>query len=133
MRTGSNRYTPIGGQDRKKPLPYDPTASIETQINSSCEKSLENLKTSYLDCLLLHTALDTLPNTVTAWKTLVALQDAGKVKHIGVSNVYDVEVLEALHHDGGKMVEVVQNRWFEGNGWDKAVLHYCRRNNIQYQ
>lgn len=63
----------------------------------------------------------------------MALQDEGKVKHIGVSNVYDVETLEALHRDGGRIVEVVQNRWHERNKWDKDVLGYCVRNNIQYQ
>lgn len=129
----SSRYTPIKGQDATKPLPYDPSSRLETQIQDSCQKSLEQLRTSYLDCLLLHSPLDTLPRTLTAWRTLMQLQDAGKVKHIGISNVYDVAVLEAMHQDGGRMVEVVQNRWFEGNKWDKAVLDYCRRNDIQYQ
>ncbi len=63
----------------------------------------------------------------------MALQDAGKVKYIGVSNSYDVSLLEALEADGGRRVQVVQNRWFEGNGWDAEVLAYCRKHGIQYQ
>ena len=63
----------------------------------------------------------------------MALQDAGKVKFIGVSNTYDVRVLEALEGEGGRRVQVVQNRWFEGNGWDAKVLAYCRKNGVQYQ
>lgn len=77
--------------------------------------------------------METLPRTVTAWKTLMALQDTGKVKYIGVSNTYDVEILEALERDGGRRVQVVQNRWYEGNEWDKDVLSYCRKYGIQYQ
>lgn len=63
----------------------------------------------------------------------MALQDSGKVKFIGVSNTYDVAILEALERDGGRKVQVVQNRWFEGNQWDKEVLSYCLKNGVQYQ
>lgn len=63
----------------------------------------------------------------------MALQDAGKVRYIGVSNTYDVAMLEALERDGGRRVQVVQNRWYEGNAWDKDVLAYCRKRDIQYQ
>ena len=61
------------------------------------------------------------------------LQDEGKVKYIGVSNTYDVRVLEALETEGGRRVQVVQNRWYEGNGWDKEVLAWCKRFGVQYQ
>ena len=61
------------------------------------------------------------------------LQDEGKVKYIGVSNTYDVRVLEALEREGGRRVQVVQNRWYEGNGWDKEVLAWCKRFGVQYQ
>ncbi|KAJ3489139.1 hypothetical protein NLI96_g2335 [Meripilus lineatus] len=127
------KYTPIGGQDRSKPLPYDPLSRIETQINSSFQKSLSNLHTTYLDSLLLHSPMDTLSRTITAWRTLMSLQDSGQVKFIGVSNTYDVSVLEALERDGGRRVQIVQNRWFEGNRWDKEVFQYCKDNDIQYQ
>ena len=63
----------------------------------------------------------------------MALQDSGKVKFIGVSNTYDVAVLETLERIGGRRVQIVQNRWFEGNQWDTDVLEYCRKNKVQYQ
>lgn len=127
------RFTPIGGQDKTQPLPYDPSNRLETQINTSFHKSLENLRTTYLDSLLLHSPLNTLAQTVAAWKALMTLQDSGKVKFIGVSNTYDVAILEALERVGGRKVQIVQNRWFEGNQWDKDVLEYCRNNGVQYQ
>ncbi|TCD65340.1 hypothetical protein EIP91_002778 [Steccherinum ochraceum] len=129
------KYTSISGQDRKKPLPYDPTTDIGTQVRASVQKSLENLKTTYLDSLLLHSPLDDAPypKTILAWKTLMVLQEEKTVRHIGVSNTYDVATLDALHRGGGKMVEVVQNRWYQGNNWDPEVLNYCVANRIQYQ
>jgi diketogulonate reductase-like aldo/keto reductase len=61
----------------------------------------------------------------------MALQDEGKVRMIGVSNTYDVNILHALSRE--RKVQVVQNRWYEGNGWDKSVLSNCQEHEIQYQ
>ena len=55
------------------------------------------------------------------------------MRAIGVSNTYDVRVLERLARETGRPVQVVQNRWFEGNAWDREVCRYCRENGIQYQ
>ena len=59
------------------------------------------------------------------------LQDEGKVRMIGVSNTYDVRILNALCEL--RKVQVVQNRWYEGNDWDKDVCSYCLVRGIQYQ
>lgn len=59
------------------------------------------------------------------------LQDEGKVRMIGVSNTYDVGLLAALQK--ARNVQVVQNRWYEGNCWDKQVLNYCCEHEIMYQ
>ncbi|CAA7260657.1 unnamed protein product [Cyclocybe aegerita] len=125
------KYTPIGGQDRTKPPPYNPSDSIPNQILASIQKSLSNLHTTYLDSYLLHSPLPTIEQTLEAWTTLRQLQDEGKVRLIGVSNTYDVRVLAALQKM--RKVQVVQNRWYEGNEWDQAVARYCRENGIMYQ
>jgi aryl-alcohol dehydrogenase-like predicted oxidoreductase len=83
------RYTPINGQDRSQPLPYDPRSDIKRQVHDSCSKSLENLRTSYIDSYILHSPLSTMEHTLEAWKALCELQDSGVVKSIGMSNVYD--------------------------------------------
>jgi diketogulonate reductase-like aldo/keto reductase len=125
------RYTSIGGQDVNKPLPYNPEDPIKTQVETSFQKSLANLRTNYLDSYILHSPLKTIEHTLEAWRTLIALQDAGKVHMIGVSNTYDVNILHALSRE--RKVQVVQNRWYEGNDWDKQVLNYCKEHEIQYQ
>lgn len=50
---------------------------------------------------------------------------------IGISNTYDVRILAALCKT--RKVQVVQNRWYEGNDWDKEVLSFCKENDIMYQ
>ncbi|KAI0363012.1 Aldo/keto reductase [Pilatotrama ljubarskyi] len=127
------KYTPIGGQDLSQPLPYDPQTDIEMQIKTSVQTSLSSLHTTYIDSLLLHSPLRTLGQTLTAWRTLMGLQDSGVVRKISVSNTYDVAVLEALERDAGRHADVVQNRWYEGNGWDNDVWSYCQKHGIQYQ
>jgi len=105
------KYTPIGGQDRTKPLPYDPTDPIMIYV--------------------LHSPLPTPELTLEAWRVLIALQDEGKVRKIGLSNAYDVSLLKALEVE--RQVQVVQNRWYEGNMWDRKVFKYCKENGIEYQ
>ncbi|KIP04608.1 hypothetical protein PHLGIDRAFT_109339 [Phlebiopsis gigantea 11061_1 CR5-6] len=127
------KFTSMSGQDESKPLPYDPSSRLETQIHDSFKNSLKNLRTDYVDSYILHSPLESLSRTVVAWKALMALQDAGRVKHIGISNAYSVDILEALEEQGGRRVQVVQNRWFEGNNWDAKVWAYCKQHGIQYQ
>jgi len=55
------------------------------------------------------------------------------VRLIGVSNVYDVRVLRLLAAEGGRRADIVQNRWYEGNGWDADVVEYCRSEGIHYE
>lgn len=79
----------------------------------------------------MHSPFPVLEQTLEAWKALARLQDEGKVSLIGVSNTYDVKILAAL--DKARKVQVVQNRWYEGNQWDQNVFNYCKENEIMYQ
>ncbi|KAK0194990.1 NADP-dependent oxidoreductase domain-containing protein [Armillaria mellea] len=125
------KFTSIDGQDRSKPLPYDPSAAIPEQVRTSFEKSLANLHTTYIDSYLLHSPLRTIQHTLEAWRVLIKLQDEGKIRMIGVSNTYDVRILRALGQE--RQVQVVQNRWYEGNAWDQDVVRYCKTNGVVYQ
>jgi diketogulonate reductase-like aldo/keto reductase len=127
-----SKYTAIGGQDRSLPLPYDPSASIAEQVRLSFSTSLKNLQINHLDSYLLHSPLPTPKQTLEAWGVLMALRDEGKCKMIGISNVYDVGVLKMLK-DFGRGADVVQNRWYKGNGFDREVLEYCLNEGIRYE
>jgi diketogulonate reductase-like aldo/keto reductase len=123
----------MGGQDRNKPLPYDPTLPVKDQVRMSFATSLKNLRTAYVDSYILHSPLDTLKHTVEAWRVLISLKKEGHTRMIGVSNTYDTQTLEALESATGVPVDVVQNRWYEDNAWDPAVSAFCRQRGIQYQ
>ncbi|KDQ55809.1 hypothetical protein JAAARDRAFT_71155 [Jaapia argillacea MUCL 33604] len=134
------KFTPLSGQLPTPTLPYDPSTPLPTQILSSFSTSLSNLKTTYLDSYLLHSPMRSLALTLQAWNVLVGLREEGKVRKIGISNCYDVRILEALEEGeeeegvrGKRKVDVVQNRWYEGNEWDVDVWKYCVERGIQYQ
>lgn len=128
-----SKYTSIDGQDRAQPIPYDPSSPIADQVHSSLSQSLKNLRTTYLDSYILHSPLRTPKDTLTAWSALIKAQDEGLVKQIGISNSYSVELLQYIAEATRRPVQVVQNRWYEGNGWDTDVVSYCIKNDIQYQ
>ncbi|KAI0305621.1 Aldo/keto reductase [Multifurca ochricompacta] len=127
------KFTPIGGQDTSRPLPYDPSSSIEAQIRSSFFTSLQQLRTTYLDSYILHSPLETYAKTLEAWRVLVSFQDEDRVRVIGLSNAYDADLLARLGKDSGRAVQVVQNRWYERNGWNREVVAWCHANGAQYQ
>ena len=127
------RFTPISGQDTSQPLPYDPSSTIEAQVRSSFATSLRQLRTTYLDSYILHSPLDTYAKTLEAWRVLASFQDDGRVRVIGLSNTYDPTFLARLGEDSGRAVQVVQNRWYELNSWDREVIEWCRANAAQYQ
>jgi len=77
--------------------------------------------------------LETYAKTLEAWRVLVGFQDEGRVRVIGLSNAYDPSLLSQLGKDSGRAVQVVQNRWYERNGWDRGVVEWCHANGAQYQ
>lgn len=125
------KFTPIGGHDTSQPIPYDPSTPVATQTRTSFACSLQNLRTAWLDSYLLHSPLGTPAQTKEAWSTLCDLRREGLVKMIGVSNTYDVETLMMLQVIG--KVDIVQNRWYEGNAWDQLVHKYCLKEGIHYE
>jgi diketogulonate reductase-like aldo/keto reductase len=77
--------------------------------------------------------LETYAKTLEAWRVLVDFQDEGRVRVIGLSNTHDPTLLARLGKDSGRAVQVVQNRWYERNGWDREVVEWCRASGAQYQ
>lgn len=50
-----------------------------------------------------------------------------------MSNTYDVETLQAVWDESGVKPDIVQNRWHQGNGWDKSVVSFCKESSIHYE
>ena len=122
----------MSGQDPRR-IPYDPRASLAQQIEQSCARSLEQLRTDYLDGLLLHSPLSTGAETLRAWGTLEALVERGLVRQIGISNCYRLEELRQLWQAARIKPTLLQNRFYRDSGYDVPLRAFCRAHAISYQ
>lgn len=116
-------------------LPYDPKASIKTQVEQSFSKSLEHLHTSSLDSFLLHgpmTQQGLRDEDYEAWETIQSLAAKGLVKEIGVSNM-NLAQLKAIYDLGTIKPRYIQNRCFAQLKWDQEVRSFCTDHEIIYQ
>lgn len=79
---------------------------------------------------------DVRQKTLEAYRTLEGFADQGKVRNLGVSNIYDRSELEWLISEARVPVKVVQNRWYEGNGWDwdgRSILDLSLKDRLNFQ
>jgi diketogulonate reductase-like aldo/keto reductase len=126
------KFTGLSGQDPKR-IPYDSQAPIPQQVAQSFEVSLHNLRTDYIDCLVLHSPLPSATQTHEAWAAMEALVDSGKVGQLGISNCYQLLQLEALYDGARVKPAVIQNRFYADTQYDRNIRAYCRRRHILYQ
>ncbi len=128
-----SKFTSLDGQDHR--LPYDPQASIATQVEQSFANTLEHLHTDYLDSYLLHGPYN-FPllgaEDFEVWRVLESLHQSGAAKMIGISNV-NLKQLEMLVESASIKPMFVQNRCYAVKGWDSEVRNFCQKNNIHYQ
>jgi diketogulonate reductase-like aldo/keto reductase len=126
------KFTSLSGQDPAR-IPYDSNAALGEQLAQSVAASLRNLQTDYLDCLLVHSPLPSLGQTLEVWRAIEALIDTGKIRQAGISNCYALPTLEHLHRNARRKPAVVQNRFYAATGYDREVRAFCRDHNIIYQ
>jgi diketogulonate reductase-like aldo/keto reductase len=126
------KYTPIGGQDPNN-TPYDPTLSIYDQVQASFEVSKQNLKTDFIDSLVMHSPLRTLEETMEAWQSMEAIVKRGEVGQLGLSNCYDLPIHKRLYELATIKPKVIQNRFYADSGYDKEIRAWAKEQNISYQ
>ncbi len=127
------KFTYARGQDHR--LPYDPAAPLATQVAQSFASSLEHLGVDRIDSYLLHG-----PESGTGWgagdrevwREMEALQRAGRVGLLGVSNVA-LDQLLTLCAEATVAPAIVQNRCHARTGWDRETRAVCRERGIAYQ
>lgn len=96
----------------------------------SCERSLERLRTSYLDLYLLHWYEEgvSLKETMRALDKLV---ERGSVRNIGVSNFGVERLKEAQSYSKNKIVcDQVHYNLIVREPERKSLLKYCQKNDI---
>lgn len=127
------KFTSLRGQDRR--LPYDPAASLTTQVQQSFASSVSHLGVDRLDAFLLHgpesahgwTAADR-----EVWRAMEALHDAGGARLLGVANI-SRDQLVGLCDEARVAPAIVQNRCYARTGWDREVRAVCRDRRILYE
>jgi diketogulonate reductase-like aldo/keto reductase len=126
------KFTPLDGQDPER-VPYDRRARRPAQVAQSFSASLRNLKTDYLDCLVLHSPLATPAATAEVWTAMETIYEAGGARQLGISNCYDAGYLETLYEWAAVKPAVVQNRFIAETRYDRDVRAFCAERGIVYQ
>ena len=95
---------------------------------SACEGSLRRLRVDRIDLYQLH-RIDSKVPAADQLGTLKKLQEQGKIKHIGLSEVGVQQI-----KDSQKTVDVVsvQNRYSVSDRGSEDVLNYCEQNKIAF-
>ncbi|KAH7119775.1 aldo-keto reductase-like protein [Dendryphion nanum] len=133
------KYTTPAGQDLTN-LPYDPSSPLPSQLHTSITSSLHNLRPlesesssneTYIDTLLLHSPLPTIPQTLQAWEILSSYVPH-KIRALGISNT-TLPVLQAIYENATVKPAVVQNRFYAATAYDVSLRAFCSANQIEYQ
>jgi diketogulonate reductase-like aldo/keto reductase len=126
------KFTALTGQDPKL-VPYDPRIPLAGQVTQSLGASLRNLRTAYVDCLLLHSPLDNAQQTLVAWRAMESLVAGGAVRQLGISNCYHVEQLDLIYKAVTVKPSVVQNRFYAAARYDREIRAFCTDHQMTYQ
>jgi aryl-alcohol dehydrogenase-like predicted oxidoreductase len=116
-----------GGLTRPGPGQWVPNGRPE-HLKQAVEGSLKRLRLERIDLYQLHT-VDTKVPIEESLGALKQMQDAGKIRHIGLSNVDPDEIARAR-----KIVPIVsvQNRYNIEDRKSENVLVYCEKENLGF-
>lgn len=126
------KFTSLDGQDSAR-VPYEKNAPLQEQVRQSFRKSLENLRTDYLDSLVLHGPMRTADENLLVWHVFEQFHREGKVRHLGVSNFYSLAQLTKLYDAAQVKPSIVQNRFYAQTGYDVGIREFCMQHGMVYQ
>src|SRR5437588_319421 len=116
-----------GGLTRPGPSQWVPHGRPE-HLKQAVEMSLKRLQLERIDLYQLHTIDPKVPMEASLG-ALKEMQDAGKIRHIGLSNVSPEEIVRAR-----KVVPIVsvQNQYnIEDRKWEKTLV-YCEKEGLGF-
>lgn len=113
------------------PLGAEETSHFDSRLDSiieSVDASLQNLKTDYIDVLLIHRP-DFLMSGVQIAEAFKQLKAAGKVRHFGVSNftVHQFEYLQQALGDEPLVTNQIELSPYNMQALDEGVFEQCAR------
>lgn len=116
-----------GGLTRQGPNQWEPVGRPE-YLHQQVEMSLRRLRIERIDLYQLHRIDAKVPVEESLGK-LKDLQKAGKIRHIGLSEVSVEEIKRAMKT---APVVSVQNRYNLGDREHENVLNYCEQNGLAF-
>jgi diketogulonate reductase-like aldo/keto reductase len=126
------KFTPVRGQDPNN-IPYDESKPLPEQVKESFQVSCKNLKTDYLDSLVLHSPYAKFEDTLSVWRSFEEIYARGGTLALGLSNTYDLNTLQRLHDAASIKPRFLQNRFYRESNYDVDIRKYCAEVGIQYQ
>ena len=102
--------------------------SSKKAVEETVLKSLENLKTEYIDLYLIHHPIDDKEKLKHTWEVLESFVDNGKIKSIGVSN-FTIEMLETVQNFA-RIQPVVNQIQSNPHTWNHELIDYMLKNDI---
>lgn len=126
------KFTPLSSQDPEQ-LPYNKTSPLALQVAQSFETSQHNLQTDYVDCLLLHSPLESHEQTMQAWNAMEEIHQHGGAGLLGITNCYDIDVIRALYADAIVKPAIVQNRFYRDTAYEAGMREWCSGHNVIFQ
>lgn len=116
-----------GGFTRPGPDEWVPDGR-PSYLRAACEASLRRLRLDRIDLYQLHRIDPTVPMD-DQFETLKALQDEGKIRHVGLSEVTIAQIEHAR-----KVVPIVsvQNRYSLTDRAHEPIVDYCTRERLAF-
>jgi len=126
------KFTPLSGQDPNR-VPYDKRGTLALQVAQSFTMSKTNLRTDYVDGLILHSPLASAKQTAQVWCAMEEIYRTGGARQLGISNCYDIGVLNDLYDIATVKPAIVQNRFYRDTQYDVELRQWCASHGVIYQ
>src|SRR5438094_438062 len=116
-----------GGLTRPGPGQWEPNGRPD-YLKACVDKSLKRLRLDRIDLYQLHTVDPKVPMEE-SFGALKEMQSAGKIRHVGLSNVSPEQIARAR-----KVLPIVsvQNRYNLGDRKSEKAIDYCEKENIGF-
>ena len=95
--------------------------SVEELVREKVENSLREMKTTYIDSLLIHYPFP--EYKVDIWKTMIELKKEGVVRYIGVSNFHEDHIKELIDATG--VAPEINEMYLSPIGTKQSLVDYC--------
>ena len=131
-------FVPWDGNDFKsQPDDVESDAlSMEEQVKSTIEQSLQNLQTTYIDAVLYHNfraKLHPYEDMMKAWKELEKYVEKGTIRYLGMTNIHDIDYLKRFYDEAKVKPSIIQNRFHSNRNFDVSMDKFFRQYDIQIQ